>query len=92
MVAHHYTMKPRDDMTAVIEGLQQDHGLLAAYLEATDRIDWRALHKRVVIGEPPKPINVEALQASTGAPLLPEVVPSTTSTFVFRRANLMRVP
>jgi hypothetical protein len=25
-----------------------------AYLEATDRIDWRTLHRRVVIGEPPK--------------------------------------
>jgi hypothetical protein len=27
----------------VIEGLQRYHGLLAAYLEATDKIDWRAL-------------------------------------------------
>jgi hypothetical protein len=85
-------MKCRDNMSAVIEGLQREHGLLAAFLEATDRIDWRALQKRVVIGELPTPINVEAHQASTAAPLLPEVVPSTTSTFVFRRANLMRVP
>jgi hypothetical protein len=46
-------MKIRDNMSAVIEGLQKDHGLLAAYLEATDKIDWRALHKRVLIGEPP---------------------------------------
>jgi hypothetical protein len=89
MVAHHHTMKSRDNMSAVIESLQRDHGLLAAYLEANDRIDWRAC---VVIGELPKPINVEAHQASTAAPLLPEVAPSTTSTFVFRRANLMRVP
>jgi hypothetical protein len=44
-------MKIRDNMNAVIEGLQKDHGLLAAYLEATDKIDWRALHKRVVIGD-----------------------------------------
>jgi hypothetical protein len=45
-------MKTRDNKSAVIEGLQRDHGLLAAYLEATDRIDWRGLHKhkRVVIG------------------------------------------
>jgi hypothetical protein len=52
MVAHHRAMKNRDNMSAVIEGLQRDHGLLAAYLEATDRIDWRGLHKhkRVVIG------------------------------------------
>jgi hypothetical protein len=40
-------------MSAVIEGLQRDHGLLAAYLEATDRIDWRALRKRVAISETP---------------------------------------
>jgi hypothetical protein len=63
-------MKTRDNMSAVIEGLQRDHGLLAAYLEATDRIDWRTL-----IGEPPKPSNVEAHQASSTAPQLPEVVP-----------------
>ena len=88
MVAHHHAMKTRDNMSAVIEGLQRDHGLLAAYLEATDRIDWRALHKRVVIGEPPKPTH----QASSTAPQLPEVVPLTTSAFIFRRANLVRVP
>jgi hypothetical protein len=39
MVAHHHAMKTRDNMSAVIEGLQRDHGLLAAYLEATDRIE-----------------------------------------------------
>jgi len=42
MLAHHHVMKTRDNMSAVIEGLQRDHGLLAAYLEATDKIDWRA--------------------------------------------------
>jgi hypothetical protein len=88
--AYHHAMKSRDSMNAVIEGLQNDHGLLAAYLEATDKIDWRALHKRVAIGEAPKPANVEAHQVST-APQLPEVVPST-SPFVFRRTNLLRVP
>ena len=67
-------MKTRDNMSAAIERLQRDHGLLVAYLEATDRIDWRAaLHERVVIGEPPKPR------------------PLTTSTFVFRRPNLVQV-
>jgi hypothetical protein len=29
-------MKTRDNMSAVIEGLQREHGLEAAYLEATD--------------------------------------------------------
>jgi hypothetical protein len=88
MLAYHHVMKIRDNMSAVIPGLQKDHGLLAAYLEATDKIDWRALHKRVLIAE--APANVEAHQASA-APQLPEVVPST-SPFVFRRANLLRGP
>ena len=68
MLAHHHVMKTRDNMSAVIEGLQREHGLLlAAYLEATDKIDWRALHKRVVIGETPKPVNVEAQPVSAGS-------------------------
>jgi len=94
MLAHHHVMKTRDNMTAVIEGLQRKQGLLAAYLEATDKIDWRALHKQVVIDETPKPVNVEAHLVSTPpqlpeVPQLPKVVPST-SPFVFRRANLVR--
>ena len=89
-LAYHHVMKVSDNMCAVIEGLQKDHGLLAAYLEATDKIDWRALHKRVLIGEVPKPANVEAHQAAT-APQLPELVPST-SPFLFRCANLLRAP
>ena len=52
-------MKSRDNISAVIEGLQRDHGLLAAYLEATDKIDWQALNKPVVM------VNVEARQASS---------------------------
>ena len=88
-------MKIRDNMNAVIESLQEEHGLLAAYLEATDKIDWRALHRRVVIAETPKPVNVEARRVSA-APQLPEVpqfpeVVLSTSPFVFRRANLVRV-
>jgi hypothetical protein len=79
-------MKTRDD-SAAVEGLQRDHGLLAAYLEATDRIDWRPLHKRAVIARTPEPVNVEAHTAPT-APQLPKVVPSPS--FVFRRANLVR--
>jgi hypothetical protein len=85
-LAHHYVMKTRDNRV-VIEGRQRDHGLLAAYLEATNRIDWRPLDKRAVIAGAPEPVNVEAHTAST-APQLPKVVPSTS--FVFRRANLVR--
>ena len=78
MLAHHHVMKTRDNMSAVIEGLQRKHGLLAAYSEA--------------IAETPKPVNVEARQVSAAphspqVPQSPEVVPST-SPFVFRRANL----
>ena len=79
-------MKTRDN-SVVIEGLQRDHGLLAAYLEATDRIDWRPLHKRAVIAGMPEPVNVEA-HTAPAAPQLPKVVPSTS--FVFRRANSVR--
>jgi hypothetical protein len=82
-------MRTRDNMGAVIEGLQREHGLLAAYLEATDKIDWRALHKPVMIAETPEPVDVEAHHGSA-EPQLSEVAPST-SPFVFRRANL-RVP
>ena len=32
-------MKTRDNMSAVIEGLQREHGLLAAYLEATVNVE-----------------------------------------------------
>lgn len=81
-------MKIRDNMSAVIEGLQVDHGLLAAYLEATEKIDWRALHKRTVLREALKPVTVQAHKAPT-APQLPEGVPLKSS-FVFRRANLAR--
>jgi hypothetical protein len=82
-------MKTRGNMSGVIDGLQREHGLLAAYLEATDKIGWRALHKPVAITEMPKPFSVEAHQV-TAAPQLPEVVPPT-SPFVLRRANLVRI-
>jgi hypothetical protein len=38
MLAHHHVMKTRDNMRAVIDGLQRKHGLLAAYLEANQSI------------------------------------------------------
>jgi len=51
----------------------------SAYLEATDKIDWRTFDEPMVIGKTPKPVNVEAGQASS-------------SPFVFGRANLVREP
>jgi hypothetical protein len=44
-------MKTRDDLKAVIEVLRERHGLLAAYLDATGRFDWRSLDKPTAIGE-----------------------------------------
>lgn len=84
-------MKNRDDMGAVIKGLNKDHGLLAAFLEAADKIDWRALNRRTGIAVTPKPVNVEAHEAAT-VPVLPQVEPPRPSPapFVFRRANLVR--
>ena len=76
-------------MADVIEGLRKEHGLLAAYLEAADKIDCRPPSKRVAMA---KPINVEAHQASV-APVSSQVaslVP-TPSPLVFQRANLVRV-
>lgn len=84
-------MKSRDEISAVIEGLNKDHGLLAAFLEATGKIDWRALHGRVAIDETPKPAEVKPHEAPI-APVLPQVGPpkSQISPFAFRRANLVR--
>jgi len=83
-------------MSAVTEGLHKDHGLLAAFLEATDKIDWRPLHRRVAIEETPEPVNLEMCEALT-APVLPQVeLPkveppkSSLSPFALRRANLVR--
>ena len=39
----------REDMNAVIEGLQRDHALLAAFLEATDKIEIRARYSAIEI-------------------------------------------
>jgi hypothetical protein len=82
-LTHHRVMRTRDNMSPMIGGLRRKHGLLAAYLKATDKIDWRALQRPVAIGEPPRPVNVEAHQVPTEAQL-PEVAPQT-SPFVFRR-------
>jgi hypothetical protein len=92
MPAQYCRMKSRDDMRAVIEDLQQEHGLLAAFLEAANKIDPRALDRRVAIGEITKPINVEAYRASA-APVSSRVAPpsrAAASTLIFQRANLVR--
>jgi len=81
MLAHHYAMKNRGEMGALIEGLNKDGCLLAAFLEAAHRIDWRALNRRQTMA-----INMEACQTST--PASPQVAP--LKSFAFRRTNLVR--
>ena len=44
-------MRTRDNIGAVIKSLKRDHSLLAAYLEATEKIDWRAFDEPMLIGE-----------------------------------------
>ena len=81
-------MKSRDNTSAVIKALRKEHGLLAAFLEAGDKIDCRALSRRAATA---KPINMEAPQASA-APISPQVAPlnPAVSPLIFQRANLMR--
>jgi hypothetical protein len=40
-------MRTRDNLNAVVDALRERHSLLAAYLEAADRIDRRAVNKPV---------------------------------------------
>lgn len=88
-LAHHRRMKSRHNMADVIEGLRKEHGLLAAFLEAADKLDCRAFNRRVAMA---KPVNVEAHQASA-APVLSQVAPLilAPSPLILRRANLARV-
>jgi hypothetical protein len=65
MRAQHQIMKIRGDSSAVSKGPDWDHALLAAFLDATSRIDRRALQKTIALSEAPKavdlePVNLEA--------------------------------
>ena len=53
-------MKIRADINAVSEGPDGGYALLAAFLEATDKIDRRALQKRDALSDAPKAVNLEA--------------------------------
>ena len=53
-------MKIRGDSSAV-KGPTRDHALLAAFLDATSRIDRRALQKTIVLSEAPKAVDLEAV-------------------------------
>ena len=60
-------MKIRSDMSAVGKGPERDLALLAAFLEATDKIDRRALQRRVALSEAPEAVNLEAYATSLEA-------------------------
>jgi hypothetical protein len=59
MRAQHQIMKIRGDSSAVSKGPDWDHALLAAFLDATSRIDRRALQKTIALGEAPKAVDLE---------------------------------
>jgi hypothetical protein len=82
MREQHQIMKIRGDSSAVSKGPGRDHALLAAFLDATSRIDRRALQKTIVLSEVPKavdlePVNLEAQPISFEAdPVLLEAQPA----------------
>ena len=62
-------MKIRSDSSAVSRGPGRDHALLAAFLDATNRIDRRALQRTVVLSEAPNAVNLEAVNLEALPPL-----------------------
>jgi hypothetical protein len=61
MWAQHQIMKIRGDSSAVSKGPDRNHGLLAAFLDATSRIDRRAVQKTIALSEAPKAVDLEAV-------------------------------
>jgi hypothetical protein len=59
MRAQHQIMKIRGDSSTVSKGPDRDHALLAAFLDATSRIDRRALQKTIVLSEVPEVVNLQ---------------------------------
>jgi hypothetical protein len=52
-------MKIRGDASAVSQGPDTEHALLAAFLEATNRIDGRVLQRTVALSRAPKLVDLE---------------------------------
>jgi hypothetical protein len=61
MRAQHQIMKIRGDSSAVSKGPDRDHALLAAFLDATSRIDRRALQKTIALGAALESVDLEAV-------------------------------
>ena len=90
-------MKIRSDMSAVGKGPERDLALLAAFLEATDKIDRRALQRRVALSEATEAVNLEARPAPLEVNPTSLQVEATSmapkshmAPFIFRRANLVK--
>ena len=96
-------MKIRSETSAVSGGGGRDHALLAAFLEATGKLDQRALQRRGAISEAPKEPFKEAFEPALPqtfepasepvnleaqpAPIVPK---ANVAPFAFRRANLVK--
>ena len=61
MRVQHQIMKIRGDSSAVSKGPARDHALLSAFLDATSRIDRRAVQKTIVPSEAPEAVNLGAV-------------------------------
>ena len=71
-------------------GQHEHDALLAAFLEATHKIDLRALRKHAAIEEMPRPVNVETqVETAATAMLDAEQPESAAPPFALRRANLV---
>lgn len=81
MQAHHHVMKIRGDINAVSLGPDGGHALLAAFLEATGKIDRRALQRRGAPGDTPIAVNPDALPPPPEeSPILLEANPGLLET------------
>jgi hypothetical protein len=70
--------------------LHEHDALLAAFLEATHKLDLRALRKQAAIVELPQPVNVETQLDTVAAAMLDFEQPKSAGpAFSFRRANLI---
>lgn len=70
-------------------GLHEHDALLAAFLEATHKIDLRSLRKHAAREEMPRPVNVESHVEIVAAAILEADAPATAApAFALRRANL----
>jgi hypothetical protein len=80
-----------DDESAVMAGQHEHDALLAAFLEATNKIDLRSLRKHAAREEMPRPVNVEShVEIVTAAILEGDPPPETVApSFALQRANLV---